>query len=93
MPFGHINARATFQREMDIDLEGLIGHSVVVYLDDVTVFSKKREEHMFHLKQFFYHCQKYGISLNPKKCIFVVLEGKLLGHIISKRESPYTQRG
>jgi len=71
---------------MDIDFRGLIGHSVVVYLDDVTIFSKKREEHAFHLKQIFERCRKYGISLNPKKCVFVVIEGKLLGHIVSKKE-------
>ena len=56
MPFGLINARATFQRAMDIAFRGLIGHSVVVYLDDVTIFSKKREEHAFYLKQIFEHC-------------------------------------
>ena len=50
MPFGLINAGATFQREMDIAFWGLIDHSVVFYLDDVTVFSKKRADHIFHLK-------------------------------------------
>ena len=85
MPFGLINAGATFQRAMDIAFRGLIGRSVVVYLDDITIFSKKRGEHAFHLKQIFERCQKYGISLNPKKCVFTVTEGKLLGHIVSKR--------
>ena len=70
---------------MDIAFHGLTGHNVVVYLDDVIVFSKKREEHIFHLRQFFDRCQKYGISLNLKKCVFIVLKGKLLGHIISKK--------
>ena len=51
IPFGLINVGATFQREMDINFWGLISHSVVVYLDDVTVFSKKREDHVFHLKK------------------------------------------
>ena len=50
MPFGLINARTTFQRDMDIDFHGLIICSVVVYLDDVTIFSNKMEEHAFHLK-------------------------------------------
>ena len=50
MPFGKINAGATFQRAMDIAFQGLIRNSVVVYLDDVTMFSKKREEHPYHLK-------------------------------------------
>ena len=53
MPFGLINAGATFQRAMDIAFRGLIGRSAVVYLDDITIFSKKREEHAFHLKQIF----------------------------------------
>ena len=70
IPFGIINVGATFQREMDITFQGLISHSVVVYLDDVVIFSKKREDHVFHLKQIFYHYGKYDISLNPKKRIF-----------------------
>ena len=70
---------------MDIAFHGLIGRSVVVYLDDVTIFSKKREEHAFHLKQIFERFWRYGISLNPKKCVFAVTEGNLLGHVISKK--------
>ena len=62
---------------MGIDFRGVIGHSVVVYLADVVVFSKKIKAHMFHPKHLFDHCKKYGISLNPKKCVFVVLEGRL----------------
>ena len=85
MPFGLINYGAMFQRDMDIKFRGLIDHFVVVYLDDVKVFSKKREDHAFHLKQIFDRCRKYEIYLNSKKSIFIVLEGKLLGHIISKK--------
>ena len=40
MPFGLINNGANFQRAMDIAFRGLINHLVVVYLDDVTVYSK-----------------------------------------------------
>jgi hypothetical protein len=86
IPFGLMNTGATFHRVMDIYFKGLIGQSVVVYLDDVTVYSKKREDHPKHLKQIFEWCRKYGISLNPKKTIFVVSEGILLGHVISKDE-------
>jgi hypothetical protein len=84
MSFGPMKAGATFQRVMDITFKKLIGQSVVVYLDDVTVYSKKREEHPKHLKQIFERCKKYGISLNPKKTMFVVSEGILLGHVIYK---------
>ena len=68
--FGFINDGSTFQRAMDIDFCGMVGRSVVVYLDDVTIFSKRREEHEFRLKQIFERCRKYGISLNPKKYMF-----------------------
>ena len=50
MPFGLINAGAMLQRAMDIAFRGLIGRSAVVYLDDITIFSKRREEHAFHLR-------------------------------------------
>jgi hypothetical protein len=84
MSFGLINARETFQRAMDIDFQGLIKKCIVVYLDDVTIYSKNREDHIQHLTQIFKRCRKYIISLNPKKTIFGVEEGKLLGHIISQ---------
>eukprot|EP00253_Pinus_taeda_P027087 PITA_27087 len=57
---------------------------LVVYLDDLTVFSNLDEEHMYHLKIVFQKCRKYGVSLNLKKRLFAMDEGKLLGHIISK---------
>ena len=59
---------------------------LVVYLDDLTLFSKSKEEHMHHLKIVFQKCRKYGLSLNPKKSLFAMEEGKLLGHIISKED-------
>ena len=84
MPFGLINVGATFQRAMDIAFRGLINHSIVVYLDDVTVFSKCRHDHINHLGKVFERCRKFGVSLNPKKTIFVVSEGILLGCVVSK---------
>jgi hypothetical protein len=83
MPFGLINAGATFQRDMDVEFWGLINKCVVVYLDDVSVYSKNREDHIQHLTQIFKRCRKYGISLNHKKNIFSVEEVKMLGHIMS----------
>jgi ribonuclease HI/transposase InsO family protein len=83
MPFGLINAGATFQRAMDIAFRGLINHSVVVYLDDVTVYSKNKDDHLAHLRAVLLRCRKYDISLNPKKSIFAVEQGKLLGFIVS----------
>jgi hypothetical protein len=69
---------------MDVESWGLINKCVVFYLDDVTVYSKNGEDHIQHLTQIFERCRKYDISLKPKKTIFGVKEGKLLGHIISQ---------
>lgn len=55
---------------MDIDFRGLIRKSVVVYLDDVTMFSKDRDDHITHLRQILDRGRKYGISLNTKKFVF-----------------------
>lgn len=84
MPFGLKNAGATFQRAMDIAFTKEIHDFLVVYLDDLTAFSKSDQEHLEHLRQVFTICRKYGISLNPKKSLFGLEEGKILGHIISK---------
>ena len=62
MPFRLINVGATFQRSMDIAFRGLINKSIVVYLDDITVYSKNREDHVPHLKAIFESCRRYGIS-------------------------------
>ena len=68
---------------MDITFRGLINQSVVVYLDDVTIFWKNKEDHLVDLRSVLQRCRKYDISLNPKKSIFIVEQGKLLGFIIS----------
>jgi len=84
MPFDLKNAGATFQLAMDLAFANEKDVFLVVYLDDLLVFSKSDEEHMHHLKIVFQKCRKYGLSLNPKKSLFTMEEGKLLGHIISK---------
>jgi len=62
-----MNAGATFQREMDIAFSEEIGYFIVIYLDDIIVFSKTDVEHLAHLGKLFEKCRKFGISLNPKK--------------------------
>jgi len=84
MPLGLKNARDTFQMEMDISFAKEIHDFLVIYLDDITIFSKSDQQHLDHFRQVFLKCKKYGISLNPKKSLFGLEEGKLLGHIISK---------
>ena len=66
----------TFSNEKDV--------FVVVYLDDLTVFSSSDDKQLRHLRIVFQRRRKFGISLNSKKIIFAMDEGKLLSHIISK---------
>lgn len=84
MPFGLINAGATFQRVVDYAFKGLIGKFIKIYQGDLTLFSKDKISHVGHLRKIFDRCREYGMSLDPAKFVFGVTEGKLLGHIISK---------
>ena len=69
---------------MDIAFAEEKDKSMVVYLDDITIFSKFDEEHLDHLKRNFDKCRRFGLYLNPKKSIFSLDEAKLLGHIVSR---------
>ena len=69
---------------MDIDFAKEIHDFLVIYLDDITIFSKSNNQHLDHLRQVFIKCRKFIIFLNPKKSLFGLEEVKLLGHIISK---------
>ena len=82
MPFGLMNAGATFQWAMDIAFADEKDKFVVIYMDDITVYSRWAKDHIRHLERVFIKCRKYGISLNPRKSNFTLEERKLLGHII-----------
>jgi hypothetical protein len=66
---------------MQIVFDDLIGKNILIYLDDLIVYLKTREDYFDHLKQVFLCCRKYVIE--SYKIIFCVTIGKLLGHIIS----------
>jgi hypothetical protein len=83
MPFRLMNIERTFQRATDIAFIGERDKFVVIYLDEITVFSRTDKEHCHHLRKVFQKCRKFGLSLNPKKSLFAMKEGKLLGHIVS----------
>ncbi|RVW59017.1 Retrovirus-related Pol polyprotein from transposon 17.6 [Vitis vinifera] len=85
MPFGLKNAGATYQRLMTKIFKPLIGHTVEVYIDDIVVKSKTRDEHVLHLQEVFHLLRKYGMKLNPSKCTFGVSAGKFLGFMVTQR--------
>ena len=67
---------------MDIAFANEKDNILVIYLDEITIFSKYDEEHVTHLLRVFRKCRKFSISLNPKKSHFAMKEGKLIEHII-----------
>ena len=84
MPFGLTNAPATFQWLMQSCLGDLHLHYCIIYLDDVIVFSKTLEEHVFRLKAVFEKLKQAGLNLKPSKCEFFRQELTYLGHVVSK---------
>ena len=84
MPMGLCNAGASFQLFVNEVLRGL--PFVFVYIDDVLIFSKTREEHMKHLTFVFERLQYNVLNLNKDKCIFDVDEIVFLGHKGNRKE-------
>jgi cleavage and polyadenylation specificity factor subunit 1 len=75
----------TFQRFMDEVLRGF--DFCFVYLDDILVFSRSLEEHEQHLRALFTQLQRYGIIINPAKCIFRAPKFTFLGYKVSAKGS------
>ena len=83
MPFGLVNARATFQRLMEVVLSGLARTVCLVYLDDIIVIGKTLEEHNVNLGKVLKCMRSAGLKLQPKKCHIAHEEVEYLGHVVS----------
>jgi hypothetical protein len=83
MTFGLKNVRATYQKATQKCLESQIGDNVEAYVDDVVVKTMVEVNLITDLDQIFANLQCYHWKLNPKKCVFDVPSGKLLGFMIS----------
>ena len=83
MGFGLTNAPATFQRLMDNVLAPVLGKFVIVFLDDICIFSGNADEHLDHLRQVFFILSQNDLRLRIRKCIFGCTTGTdYLGFII-----------
>jgi hypothetical protein len=85
MTFGLKNGGATYQKCVHTVLESQIGRNVEAYIDDIVVKSRKRGDLLSDLKETFGNLRKFRMMLNPKKCVFRVSSGKLLGYMVSSR--------
>ena len=83
LPMGLNSAPGAFQLVMNKVLGGLIWNHVLVYVDDVLVFTPTFEQHLMILKEVFRRLKKADLKLRPSKCAFAHTELKYLGHIIN----------
>ena len=83
MLFGLCNAPATFQHLMQNTLGELNLTYCVIYLDDVIIFGRTKEEHLERLCVVFKRFQEFNLKLKPLKCSFFQLEIIYLAHYVS----------
>ncbi|KAG7572474.1 Zinc finger CCHC-type superfamily [Arabidopsis suecica] len=83
MPFGLTNAPSTFMRLMNQVLRAYIGVFVVVYFDDILVYSKSLDEHLEHLKLILNVLREEKLFANFKKCTFCSDNLVFLGFVVS----------
>lgn len=83
MPFGLKNAPATFQRMINIVLNGLIGKGILVYMDDIIIYSVSLQEHVNLLNVVFDRLRKANLQIQADKSEFLKREAEFLGHVVT----------
>lgn len=84
LPQGLSNAPGTFQRIVELIFGDLNLSELVMYLDDLLVFSSTFDEHLVRLAKVFERLENHGLKLNGKKCQLFQSSVRHLGHIVSR---------
>lgn len=82
LAMGLTNAPATFQRAMNDLFRNMLGKSVLVYIDDLIVFSASWEEHVVHVRRVLQMMRDANLKAKITKCHFGMKEVTYLGHLV-----------
>jgi len=83
MPFGLSNAPSAFQRFMNNVFTDMLDICVIVYLDDILIYSSNKATHHKQVKEVLCRLRKHGLYAKPEKCEFDCESVKYLGYILS----------
>jgi hypothetical protein len=82
IPFGLTNTPTTFQSYIHRALHRLLDIFCIIYLNDILIFSKTRQEHTEYIQQVLQRLGETKLYTNPKKCLFYQLQIEFLGFIL-----------
>jgi len=85
LPFGLTNAPALFMDLMNRVFQPYLDKFVVVFIDDILVYSKSYEEHELHLRQTLQTLRSHQLYAKLDKCDFWLKELTFLGHVVSSK--------
>ena len=86
MPFGLTNAPASFQNLVNDIFSDLLEIFVVVYLDDILIYSKSLEEHIGHVTQVLHRLRNNNLYAKASKCVFHTNTVDYLGYVVLSPE-------
>lgn len=84
MSFGLCNAPATFQALADRVFRDMKWKEILIYMDDIIIFSKTIEEHLSKLRKVFQRLRNAGLTLKPSKCEYLKEKINVLGYSVSR---------
>jgi len=82
MPFGLVNAHATFQPMMNKILREFLYHGVVVYLEDIRIYSENMEDHVKLVEKVLNRLEQHDLAVSLKKSVFRQEDVQFLGYIV-----------